>query len=74
MVLHLRLNMDVHRENTDVRWVGFHPNLFIVATRLDDLHCSYCNVTFYNRADFQNHCRSDRHQHTIMSDEGKGVV
>ena len=36
----------------------------------DDLHCSYCNVTFYNKVDFQNHCRSDRHQHTIMSDEG----
>ena len=39
-------------------------------TRFEDLHCSYCNVTFYNRSDFQNHCRSDRHQHTIMSDEG----
>ena len=37
----------------------------------DDLHCSYCNVTFYNKVDFQSHCRSDRHQHTIMSDEGE---
>ncbi len=23
------LNTDVHRENTDVRWVGFHPPLSV---------------------------------------------
>jgi hypothetical protein len=25
MVLRQQLNTDVRRENTDVRWIGFHP-------------------------------------------------
>lgn len=37
----------------------------------DELHCSYCNATFFTKPDFQNHCRSDTHQHLIMSDEGR---
>ena len=54
------------KETKTKKSVGTGPN------RFEDMHCAYCNVTFYNRIDFQNHCRSDRHQHTIMSDEGKG--
>jgi hypothetical protein len=53
------------KEMKNKRSVGTGPN------RFEDMHCAYCNVTLYNRIDFQNHCRSDRHQHTIMSDEGR---
>lgn len=35
------------------------------------LHCLYCNVYFSTKADLQSHCRSQDHQMTIMSDEGR---
>ena len=35
------------------------------------LQCSYCNVYFITKADLQTHCRSQDHQTTIMSDEGR---
>ena len=36
-----------------------------------NLNCLHCNVKFYNKCDFQTHCRTEKHQHTVMSDEGK---
>ncbi|XP_042232621.1 probable helicase with zinc finger domain isoform X2 [Homarus americanus] len=35
------------------------------------LHCSYCNVYFSTKVELQAHCRSQDHQTTIMSDEGR---
>ncbi|XP_053631191.1 probable helicase with zinc finger domain isoform X3 [Cherax quadricarinatus] len=35
------------------------------------LHCSYCNVYFSTKVELQTHCRSQDHQTTIMSDEGR---
>ena len=35
-----------------------------------NLNCLHCNVKFYNKCDFQAHCRTEKHQHTVMSDEG----
>ncbi|XP_045616313.1 probable helicase with zinc finger domain isoform X2 [Procambarus clarkii] len=35
------------------------------------LHCSYCNVYFNTKVELQTHCRSQDHQTTIMSDEGR---
>jgi len=31
--------MDVHRENTDVRWVGFHPLYFLHPKKHSSLFC-----------------------------------
>ena len=36
-----------------------------------NLNCLHCNVKFYNKVDFQAHCRTEKHQHTVMSDEGR---
>ena len=38
---------------------------------LNGLNCIHCNVKFYNSKDFQAHCRTEKHQHTTMSDEGR---
>lgn len=35
------------------------------------LHCHYCNVYFNTKPDLLTHCRSQDHQMTIMSDEGR---
>ena len=39
-----------------------------------NLNCLHCNVKFYNKCDFQAHCRTEKHQHMVMSDEGKNVT
>ena len=36
-----------------------------------DLNCLHCNVKFYNKADFNSHCSTEKHQQNLMSDEGK---
>ena len=38
--------------------------------RESNLNCLHCNVKFYNKSDFYAHCRTEKHQHTVMSDEG----
>ncbi|CAL4068186.1 unnamed protein product, partial [Meganyctiphanes norvegica] len=35
------------------------------------ISCSYCNVQFASKDLLQNHCLSQEHQRTIMSDEGR---
>ena len=35
-----------------------------------DLNCLHCNVKFYNKADFNSHCSTEKHQQNLMSDEG----
>lgn len=32
--------------------------------------CTYCAITFRNRADLRQHCQTETHQNVIMSDEG----
>lgn len=32
--------------------------------------CTYCALTFRNRADLRQHCQTETHQTVIMSDEG----
>ena len=36
----------------------------------ETFNCLHCNVRFYIKNDFQAHCRTEKHQHTVMSDEG----
>ena len=50
-----------------------HKDLSIAHTSggESNLNCLHCNVKFYNKNDFQTHCRTEKHQHTVMSDEGK---
>ena len=35
-----------------------------------NLNCLHCNVRFYIKNDFLAHCRTEKHQQTVMSDEG----
>lgn len=42
----------------------------LVASLNGNLSCSYCGVSFNDRAELRNHCQTEAHQNVIMSDEG----